>query len=155
MLILFSFAANVHFLRAKLQVYFSQCASHDQLHAENFDRDVLLGYTGLLSTCLHLHSTAGHSPQKCHDHEEKGLFTAAVLTDIDYFKIVRKNHGISTKRTWNFSYTEWGQWTELVTANLREISLFAVEIKSLPTCKTIKQWGCTYAPSVKTEQMLF
>lgn len=70
----FFFAANVHFLCAKLQVHFSQCASHDQLHAENFGRDVLVRYTGLLSACLYLHSTAGHSPQKCHDHEEKGLF---------------------------------------------------------------------------------
>lgn len=70
--ILFLSAANVHFLRAKLQVHISQRAAHDQLHAENPNGDVRPGHTGLLSARLHLHPTAGHPPQKRHDHEEEG-----------------------------------------------------------------------------------
>jgi len=77
--VFFLFAANVHVLCTKLQVHISQRASHDQLHAENSYRNVCPGHTGQLSACLHLHPTAGYSPQKRHDHEEEGLFVYSVL----------------------------------------------------------------------------
>lgn len=73
--LLFQFAANVHLLCAKLQIYVAQRAAHDQLYAANSNRDVRSGHTSYIHARFHLYSTNGHPPEECYDYEEKGAFS--------------------------------------------------------------------------------